>query len=491
MVAGDLDAFELPDFSALGTGPLPPILLEVVERSADRYGRWEEQVAHTGYCCRPIRLRGRVEQMDKATGEVRCAYTTEGEPDGELLVACGSRKQSRCRSCSSWYQRDAFQVVAAGLRGGKGIPDSVGSHPKLFVTFTAPGFGAVHAHRPDGGKLRACRPRRRAAVCPHGVRLGCSVRHQLGDPLIGQPLCPACFDYEGQVIWNALAPLLWKRTTTYLPRELARRAGMTQKAFDAAVKVRFSKVGEYQLRGAIHFHAIVRLDGAPPKDDPSLVVPPPDWVSVELLEQAIRATRDRVSIVPNALAAMARGHLPVRWGTQIDIRPIHAGADMSEAVVAAYVAKYATKFSEGLGLPQDPIESDADVEAVKGSPHIRRLIMAAWVFGWRPEAKDLKLRDHAHGLGFGGHFMTKSRRYSTTMAALRAARRDYVRTRAGVAVDAWGRSEDEDQVDVLKQWAYAGWGYRTIGEAFLAASAAARAREERRTAREELRCRAA
>jgi len=34
----------------------------------------------------------------------------------------------------------------------------------------------------------------------------------------------------------------------------------------------------------------------------------------------------------------------------------------------------------------------------------------------------LKLRDRAHGLGFGGHFLTKSRRYSTTMGALRAVR---------------------------------------------------------------------
>jgi hypothetical protein len=317
----------------------------------------------------------------------------------------------------------------------------------------------------------------------------------VGDPRIGQPVCPECFDYEGQVIWNALAPQFWKRTTTYLPRELARLAGMTQKAFDSAVKVRFSKVAEYQRRGAIHFHAIIRLDGVPPKDDPSLVLPPPAWVSTELLEQAIRATRDRVEVVPDPLVALGRGHLRIRWGTQIDIRPIHSGGEMSEAVVAAYVAKYATKFSEGLGLPQDPIECDGDIEAVEGSAHIRRLVGAAWALGWKPQAKGLKLRQHAHGLGFGGHFLTKSRRYSTTMAELRAVRRHYVRTRAvgtgGAVLDAWGRPEDEDQVEVLKQWAYAGWGYRTTGEAYLASSAAARAREERRVAREELRCRVA
>ncbi len=37
------------------------------------------------------------------------------------------------------------------------------------------------------------------------------------------------------------------------------------------------------------------------------------------------------------------------------------------------------------------------------------------------------LRRWAHLLGFGGHFLTKARRYSTTFAALRAARANYRR----------------------------------------------------------------
>jgi hypothetical protein len=41
-------------------------------------------------------------------------------------------------------------------------------------------------------------------------------------------------------------------------------------------------------------------------------------------------------------------------------------------------------------------------------------------------------------------------------------------------------------VVVVKEWGYAGTGYRTVGDAWLAASAAARARERRRIAREEL-----
>ena len=129
----DPRSYDLPDFRTLGDGPYPPILLEAFERAGNGFRRWSEQVEHAGYCCRPIRIRGRVEQVDRATGEVRGVYSTEGEPDDVLLVACGSRRAARCRSCASWYRRDAFHLVAAGLRGGKGIPDSVESHPKVFA----------------------------------------------------------------------------------------------------------------------------------------------------------------------------------------------------------------------------------------------------------------------------------------------------------------------------------------------------------------------
>jgi len=86
--------------------------------------------------------------------------------------------------------------------------------------------------------------------------------------------------------------------------------------------------------------------------------------------------------------------------------------------------------------------------------------------------------------------MTKSRRYSTTMGALRKVRRDHVRRQLlgdnGVVLDAWGRPEDDALVEVVRTWRYVGWGYLSHGEAWMAATAAARAREQRELAREEL-----
>ena len=92
-------------------------------------------------------------------------------------------------------------------------------------------------------------------------------------------------------------------------------------------------------------------------------------------------------------------------------------------------------------------------------------------------------------LGFGGHFSSKSRRYSTTLGALRQARVAYaIRRRRGdtLPLDAWGRPEEIQAVIVVASWQYVGRGYQSTGEAWLAASAAARAREARRVAKEEL-----
>ena len=59
---------------------LPGVLQEVIDRAGPGYERWAEQVAATGYCAHPVRLRGRVEHADLATGEVRTVYATTGSP---------------------------------------------------------------------------------------------------------------------------------------------------------------------------------------------------------------------------------------------------------------------------------------------------------------------------------------------------------------------------------------------------------------------------
>jgi Replication initiator protein, pSAM2 len=195
---------------------LPGVLAEVVDRAGHGYERWAELVAQAGYCHHPIRLAGRVEHADAETGEVRTVYSTDREPEATLLKACGNRRASVCPSCSATYQADSFQLLAAGLRGGKGVPETVATHPRLFVTFTAPSFGRVHARKAHGRLVYPCHPYRQGQRCPHGRRVGCWQRHDLDDPRLGEPLCARCYQAGAQVLWNALAGRLWSRTTIYV-----------------------------------------------------------------------------------------------------------------------------------------------------------------------------------------------------------------------------------------------------------------------------------
>jgi hypothetical protein len=45
-------------------------------------------VRHPGGCLQPILLRGRVDHIDEATGELLHRYTTVHEPGGVLPIAC-------------------------------------------------------------------------------------------------------------------------------------------------------------------------------------------------------------------------------------------------------------------------------------------------------------------------------------------------------------------------------------------------------------------
>ena len=107
------------------------------------------------------------------------------------------------------------------------------------------------------------------------------------------------------------------------------------------------------------------------------------------------------------------------------------------------------------------------------------MITACLRLGGHPHQDFKALRRWAHMLGYRGHFATKSRRYSTTMRALRAARRDWHRRQYPV-----GQQQQERTVIRHTDLAWAGRGWRTTGDALLALSAAARAREHRRVARE-------
>ena len=193
----------------------------------------------------------------------------------------------------------------------------------MFATLTAPSFGPVHARRKRGKTVLPCRPRRDAndRRCPHGRDISCPARHAETDPRLGRPLCGDCYDYEAAVLFNLHAADLWRRFTTYLPRHLARLAGVTRKRLRAELAIRFVKVAEYQARGVVHFHAVIRLDAPGNR-----YAPPPARYTAALLCDAITlAARTVRLVVPAGHIDPATGKGPrirLRFGRELDKRPV-------------------------------------------------------------------------------------------------------------------------------------------------------------------------
>jgi len=271
--------------------------------------------------------------------------------------------------------------------------------------------------------------------------MACDQVHDEDDSRLGRPLCAECYDYPGHAVWNAYAGELWRRTTIAANRQLRQLA----KQLGTRLRLSYAKVAEYQRRGLVHFHALIRLDGVDAADPDAILEPDPRVTAAhleDLLRHAAAATSFRTAPHP-----ANRDGWPIAWGEQLDPRHVSLSpTDVDDAgqvtttAVAAYLAKYATKATETTGhvaarITPETIDIYADLDT-----HTGRLVAACWTLGKRPRtmvtskaretwADDYgQLRRWAHMLGFGGHFSTKSRRYSTTLGALRAARRAWHRS---------------------------------------------------------------
>jgi hypothetical protein len=232
------------------------------------------------------------------------------------------------------------------------------------------------------------------------------------------------------VLFNSYAADLWRRFVTYLSRHLARLLGITQKHLRSLARLRFVKVAEYQARGVVHFHAVIRIDAAGQDYQP-----PPLGITAALLCQAI----GQAAAVRLVIDRDGQG-VTLGFGAQTDTRIIRdgdltsSGGPLNHQAVANYIAKYATKTLAVPGLPSLRIRRETDIGSLRCPAHYRRMITTAWQLGYR-------YRAWAHMLGYGGHFLTKSRRYSVTFGQLRTARAEHRRATqpAAAPADAWGR----------------------------------------------------
>jgi hypothetical protein len=133
--------------------------------------------------------------------------------------------------------------------------------------------------------------------------------------------------------------------------------------------VTYLKVAEMQARGSVHFHAEFRLDS---------------------------------------------------FGVR---RVLVSGGELEVGAVAGYLAKHVTRsVLDGGALDHRILTADQlDLLLPRLRPHPARLVETAWQLGGRPDCAGL--RRWAHSYGYGGHWLTKSRRYSTTFTERRLVRR--------------------------------------------------------------------
>ena len=560
-----------PSFSAAGQA--------LARASQPDYFGWLEHVRAASGCTRPIRLTGSLTTLEPGTGRILDERHTNQLPDAAIYKACGNRRHSVCPSCARTYQRDAYQLLRAGLVGGKGVPATVSRHPAVFATFTAPTFGAVHTrhvttHTCTNRNRCDCRPnpchaRRDAGICHHGNPAVCWARHDPADTALGRPLCLDCYDYEHQAVFNLLAAELWHRTKQTAERalsKLARRRGIpfhpvmtpTGKVrYVSPVRLSHGKAAEMQRRGAVHFHVLVRLDGYNPHD-PTDVVHPPAGITIDDLHDALADAAASTDFTTPPHPDQPRGW-PMAWGDEgksryVDIRRITltGSGEVTDGMVAGYLAKYATKSTEATGHTSTRITADnIDEYADSQGDHIARLIDACWHLGrptgtpapltgrpfrhpdpgerrtfdtpWtchdcgtrtryaacpvcvaeRQACLDAKptnttaptnpyarLRRWAHMLGYGGHFLTKARRYSITFKLLRDTRVTF-RRRQEQTDETTDTVRTVDHLDaettlIVGTLTFAGVGWHTTGDALLANTAAAMARARHDAGREEI-----
>jgi hypothetical protein len=447
-------------------GVIPELDQRVIEGILERlqspggYDAFDTQVRAVRACRRPVRLSGRAIRMDEGGAHPRITFDTRTMPDGVLLKACGTRRETLCPPCASLYRGDAFALVASGLRGGKEVPESVAEHPAVLLTLTAPSFGPVHRIRTDG----TCHPG--GPRCSHGRALVCGHRHDESDQSVGQALCPDCYDYEGAVLFNAGVSELWRRTTIYALRALGSLLGLSARESARSLRLSYVKVVEFQKRGSVHLHALVRADT---RDDELGEAPP--GIDADMVATALHIASRKVS------APMPGSNRRMAWGRQIDAA-IVTEEENGRRRAAAYLAKYTTKGSDDHGVLDHRLRSGTPRDE-RLPDHLRTLVETAWELGEQEDTSKFGLQLWAHTCGFRGHFLTTSRRYSTTFGELRAERQRWRLAQRPPDIDEPGPDEIE-----LHEWTFEGSGYQSAGDVCLARNVEDELRAGRWLARE-------
>jgi hypothetical protein len=348
-------------------------------------------------CSRPINLV--MTRADTQTGELT---------NHEYSKPCGSRLAEKCPHCSNVYRGDAISVLQSGLKGAENS-----TIPFTFITFTAPGadvFGPTHQRVVETSKSGK----------PHVRRCGCRQVHEKDDALMGTPLDPDTYRFDRAADFNAHASRLLTVTMQRLGRVVGR-------------KLSYARVAEFQTRGLIHFHVIVK--GIVTERSVQTVVR--GGVDLRIVEDNESRGPGTGQRRRNANVEAAR-HGEWTWGTQVDVQRVLPGGKFG---VGAYLVKllgYAVKGTDTSANGPDghrrkmqsaalrACECKEDEEGRKRDCSLRPLLMPDGKSFYQSAPSEKFCRSHQlafNGWGFRGHVLAFSRKWGLTFGDVRAKRK--------------------------------------------------------------------
>ena len=343
-------------------------------------------------CLDPLLIRRTTTNL--FTGEIK---TTEFDK------RCGTRRKDKCEPCSIIWKDDAYYALINPSK------EHMGS--LTFITLTAPGskhFGAIHTASYKGLKSERC---------------ACRRYHSPTDEEVGVPVNFSTFNYRKVTKFNYKASRLTAVTLQKIYRlmltDLNNGKDKSEKRNIKDVRLPTARVMEWQERGVLHVHIIVR-----------------GHIPTYIIEKAVKgapasATRRRV---------LPAEHDGETWGAQVNVRHINSGDNNQLAKLGGYVTKvvgYALKDVTAHGketikqkeafhnrlrrTTNSVVECDKSFSECDASKE-RRVASASISGKSEPFHFCVKHRRAHHQLGFTGNVLTLNRAWGSSLKSAREAR---------------------------------------------------------------------
>ena len=242
-------------------------------------------------CLNPLTIHKRI--VNKKTGEVK---------EHEFEKRCGSRRKDKCEPCSVIWKDDAYFTLLEPSKNHKGS--------LTFITLTAPGawfFGASHTAQFEGKASERC---------------ACRKYHKPEEPIVGTPVETPDFDYDKIVEFNnkvsRLTTVTLQKIYRLLVTELNNQLPLEVPKSLKDVRLPTARVMEWQERGVLHVHIIVR-----------------GYIPTYIIENAVKGsptnkTRRRIE---------RSSYKNQFWGDQLNVKHINSN-DLSQIKqLSSYVIK--------------------------------------------------------------------------------------------------------------------------------------------------------